>query len=270
MHPRTLILAAVLSAPSVGLCTLVVTSIENRATDGSGVYRNDYKITWARVPGPSDSDKIPAGITSFGAMEEHDHVAFACNNVGAGLFPGVKGTTCVPVNSSMTWAQAEQLWINTYGASGPGVVGHLSNTPGSRECVMFAGQPTNYAGVGQQINNGELVCVGAPPSPDPLCALAGDSVLEFLTTPSAISDQASTHNQIVCDLPANVVLTSGTGMSSIAFPWGQADITVNGAPLPARLHPDPVADIEIGAAITGAGAAPGEYTGSLILVVGYE
>lgn len=272
MRLLPLIIAVALALPCRSLATLVITSIENKYQyePGFGYHQNDYKITWAQVPGPKDNELIGDGINMYGAMEEHDHSVFACDSRGSGMFPGVPGTTCVMVHKGMTWGQAEELWMSTYGARGPGVVGHSSRLPGSRECVMFAGQFGTGAAIGGQKNNGELVCVGAPTTPDPLCYVDSSPVLEFVTSPDRIADYAETSAQLICGHPASVVLMSGTGVSTITFPWGRADVTVNGRPLPAHLAPAPIANITVGASISGARAEPGLYTGSLVLVVGYE
>ncbi|UIM55647.1 hypothetical protein [Serratia marcescens] len=203
-------------------------------------------------------------------MEEHDHQAMMCNHHGSGLFPGVRGSTCIPVKPGMTWGQAEDAWIRAYGPNGPVVVGHASDTPGSRECVMFAGQQGLSAPIGQQYNNGELVCVGAPPTPDPLCYIPPIPDIEFSVAPGAITRSASRTARVVCDTAADVLIMSATGLSDITFPWGRARIAMDGAALPGKLHTDPDADFLISVDVAGMGAEPGEYSGSLILVVGYQ
>lgn len=251
--------------------TIVVTSIESRYQYYDKLHHNDYKITWARVPGPRDYERIPSSVTHYGAMEQHDHSSYMCNTTGAGLFPGVQGTMCVDVRGrNMMWREAEELWIKTYGATGPGIVGHESYQPGSRECVMFAGQYGLSAPIDRQYNNGELVCVGAPPTPDPMCYIAPIPDIEFTTSPGPIDLTGQVVGRVLCDIPADVVVMSGTGLSEIDLPWGRARLTLNGASLPLKLHTRPDADFTVQAHVTGAGAEPGVYSGSLILVVGYQ
>lgn len=248
--------------------TMIVTSIEAKAAPSNPGIK-DYKITWQRVPGPRDDEQIPSGVYVFGAMEEHNHAVFACDWGGSSLFPGVQGTVCVNVNSSMTWKQAEESWLARYGAVGPGIVGHIGSAD-SRECVMFAGAATNGTAIGGQVNNGELVCVGAPPTPDPLCHVAGNTEFEFTAPPGNVDQVAEQQGQIICERDASVVLMSATGLSFVTFPWGRAELTVNGASLPAKLKTNPVANYTIRASVKGAGATAGVYKESLVLVVGYE
>lgn len=257
--------------------TIIITSIESRSSGCEGAGQvvfcyKDYKVTWRQIPGPLDNEVIPSPIDSYGPMEEHDHFTFGCNIPGQGLFPGVTGSTCIDLVPGMTWKQAEDAWIRSYGPTGPAVVGH-SGASDSRECVMFAGMPGKGAFIGEQVGNGPLVCVGAPPDPDPQCVIEGNPVFNFDITlgQNASGMQRSTTVNLRCILPANVTLMDATGNSGrVELGWGHADVKVNGLTLPMSLTSNPSLPLEITATLHGIPTQAGVAEGSVVIVVGYQ
>lgn len=261
--------------------TIIVTSIEARATPAGRTYgceqgatqcKKEYKVTWKKVPGPRDNEVVPPGVTLYGAMEEHNHISFWCNMAGSGLFGGVMGTVCVSVPRGATWGMVEDLWIRTYGPTGPGIVEHQGDAD-SRECVMFAGMTTQGSAIGTQVNNGPLVCVGAPPTPDPQCVIEGNPVFNFdisLGQDTSGMQRATTIN-LRCNLAANVTLMDTTGNNGrVELGWGYADVKVNGQILPLNLRPNPSLPLQITATLHGIATQAGVAEGSVVIVVGYQ
>ncbi|MEQ5315946.1 hypothetical protein ABN239_02735 [Providencia vermicola] len=265
-----LLLLLIMQAPSYA--AIIVTSIEARGEPGSlGTYKKDYKITWAKVPSPKDNEVIPSEFIYYGAMEEHDKVSFACNNTGSGLFPGTKGTYCLKVNPGETWNQVENRWLAMYGNTGPGVVGHVGQKD-SKECVMFAAQPRYVSSIGTQVNSGPLICVGAPPVPDPLCYLSGEPTLEYSLQQGEDPNGkvAAANVQVQCDYPANIMLLSGTGNSYIDFNWGRVNLTFNKNKLPYLMNNVTNTQLKIEGTLSGTSPAAGIYENSLVIILGYQ
>ncbi|MCO7512039.1 hypothetical protein NJH77_22575 [Serratia fonticola] len=254
--------------------TLVLTNIEARGGSGTTAYYRDYKVTWTRVAGPLDNIQIPRTVKFFGPMEFHDHTNYWCTSPGNGYYPSVQGTTCVAAQPNDTWKTLEERWINRYGATGPGIVGHQSNNPNVSECVIVAGTPVMGGAIHSQlINNGELVCTYAPPVPDPRCYIAGDILLDFGTVNKGklIENKVINNIDLVCDLDANVSLNDATGKKGILdFKWGKATTRVNGGGLPKQVRATKgVTKLSIEAEIIGVPNVAGVFSDSYPLIVGY-
>lgn len=254
-----------------GNATIVITSIEAR---GNGGFK-DYKVTWARIPGPLDNQIIPSNVRYFGAMEEHDRSAYACNSGGSTLFPGIQGTMCVDVPSDFTWKQTEEKWLSTYGANGPGIVGHYGRAD-SRECVMFAGQQSRAEPIGRQANNGPLVCVNAPPTTiEPQCVIEASPIFDFtanLGQNTTGMTQTATTN-LRCNVPVSVTLMDATGYNGKIqlSNWGYAEVKINGQTLPLNISMSSSSSpLEISATLNGTATETGLAQGTLVLVVGYQ
>ncbi|HHK8232823.1 TPA: hypothetical protein ACQVHP_004567 [Serratia marcescens] len=254
--------------------TLVLTSIEARGGSGITAYYRDYKITWARVPGPLDDTKIPSNVRFFGPMEFHDNKNYYCTSPGNGFYPGTQGTTCVSAVPGDTWKTLEERWINRYGPTGPGIVGHQSNNPKVSECVIVAGTPIMGAALHSQlVNNGELVCTYAPPVPDPRCYIAGDVVLDFGTVNKgdSIGNSVQKSVDLICELDANVSLNDASGKKGVIdLKWGKAITKINGGALPKQIKATRgTTRISIDAQIAGVPNETGDFSGSYPLIVGY-
>lgn len=259
--------------------SIVLTSIAAKAGPGctpSEAYlcSKDYKVTWQRIPGPNDNDLVPPGLKSYGAMEEHNHAGFYCNNPGKQLFPGVPGTQCVNVIPGDRWRDVEERWLQRYGATGPGIVGHTGRTD-SRECVMFAATPFDGAAIGRQQNNGPLVCVGAPPTPDPQCYIDDAApVISFdvplganLTGMTGVSEAT-----LRCRMAANIVVMDAAGNGGqIKLGGGiNASLAVNGQRLPLSLRPNPTLPVRFTVSLSGMAGSVGDFRGDFVIVIGYQ
>lgn len=259
--------------------TIIITSIEARSSDSCRLYPHeptgcyaDYKLTWRRVPGPRDNEVIPPIVYFYGPLHEHNMTKFSCDNYSHGLFPGVPNAGCIGIPQGFTWKMIEELWIETYGPTGPGTAYH--NGGGfavSRECVMFAGIITQE--IGHQANNGPKVCVGAPPTPDPQCVTEGNPVLNFDISLGQDTSgmQRETTINLRCNIPADVTLLDATGNSGrVELGWGYADVKINGQTLPVNLSPNPVLPLRITATLHGIATEAGVAEGNVIVVVGYQ
>jgi len=271
---RACLLAFIAMSTCNANATLVLTSIEARGGSGSTAYYRDYKVTWTRVPGPLDNTMIPGSVKYFGPMEFHDHVNYWCTSPGNGYYPGIQGTTCVVARPSDTWKELEERWISTYGATGPGIVGHQSTNPRVSECVIVAGTPVMGAALPSQlVNNGELVCTYAPPVPDPRCYIAGDILLDFGTVNkgNVIGHKIKKDVELICELDANVSLNDATGKKGVLdFKWGKATTTINGGEIPKQVRATKgVTPLSVEAEIIGIPNEAGIFSDSYPLIVGY-
>lgn len=260
--------------------TIIVTSIEAKGMPScsSNPYGNgclkDFKLTWRRVSGPLDNELIPTRVTHYGIMHEHDNNGFSCRGVNSGLFPGIIVVDgCMPIPKGFTWKMVEELWLETYGTTGPGAISHSGGGDAvSRECVIVTG--SNGSGYESSfVNNGPLVCVGTPPTPDPQCVTEGNPVFNFeiaFGQDTSGMQQEKTIN-LRCNIPANVTLMDVVGYNGrVELGWGYADVKVNGQALPVSLSASQSLPLRITATLHGIATKAGVAEGSFVIVVGYQ
>lgn len=263
---------------------MFVTSIETKASDnndscqtGIGRCNKEYRVTWRQIPHPRDSEVIPSEYHWYGAIHEHENVSFSCTGLSATgspsrLFPDAIITDCLTIPAGSTWKEMEDLWVRTYGATGPGVVSHWGSRD-SRECVMFTAQKDWTSPIGEQLNTLPPMCIGAPPLDNPQCVIEGNPVFNFVINYGQDTGgmQQSTTINLRCDMPAYIKLQDATGNNGkVDLGWGYADVKVNGQALPVNVTPDPLLSLNITAALHGIATEVGVKEGFIVIVVGYQ